>query len=210
MDQNVRGKEVQTNTEVSPDIRRSLIMARGMPEVEERAARPLYEKLEPFGTDLMHWSSIWAGFFLYFAVASILGAVVIAAGGIPVGAPASTVGAVTAVIMVLSLFISAFLAGWTSNLRSLGPVLVNGAVLASLIIAIPLLGSIGFAAFTAATTPGPIDFTPTTLSVIRANLAMFSFGSILLLAAGMLGYWAGLKAHLGNLGLLKSQQERVR
>lgn len=214
-----------------PDVRRGMVMARDVaplhPELVENLSFTRTNKVEPFGADLIHWGSIWGGFFTYLALTLILVAAAVSIGAISVtpttaGAPpasqvAGTVGVGMAVIMLLSTFVGALLAGWTSNIRSRWPAIVNGIVYASLVVVAPvlvtmLLGIMSASAAAGAVAqaqaaqgnvflPGGFGLNAATLDTIAANVGWFSIGSLLLLTVGALGYLAGMRAHLADLGL---------
>lgn len=221
-----------TNRDVATeaDVRRSMIMARDVgvahPEMVENLSVLRPEKVEPFGQDLVHWGSIWGGFFAYVACASILSALAISVGAIrvapttvppPAGQVVATVGITAGIIMLLSCFVGGLLGGWTSNLRSRWPCTVNGLFFASLVIAAPVLLALGVALLTASGTaaatanaaalrggvfmPGGFAVDARTLDMIASNVGWFSLGSILLLIVGALGYYAGMRAHLNDLGI---------
>lgn len=191
---------VEPNVVKEPTPR--IVMAREeLPEVRTRA-----EIRDDLGTDLIRWGSIWGGFFSFLAIATILGAIAIAAGGIP-ATVTPAVGVTVALILLVSTFASALLAGWTSNIRRAGPALVNGVVFAAVITSLPLL--LATAAAGVALAPGgPVDFTTPALNMIRANLLVFSLGTILMLAVGALGYFSGMKAHLRDLNRLHLRRAR--
>lgn len=221
------------NLDVAPelDVRRTMVMARDVapthPELVENLGITRIEKVEPFGADLVHWGSIWGGFFTYLALTLILAAAAVSVGAIavtptPAGAPpagqtAGAVGATMGVIMLLATFVGGLLGGWTSNLRSRWPAIVNGLVYASVVIVAPVLLTMLLGMLTASATagavaqvqaargsiylPGGLGLNAATMDAIASNVGWFSLGSILLLAVGALGYFVGMRAHLADLGL---------
>ncbi|HEY9898600.1 MAG TPA: hypothetical protein V6D00_05415 [Pantanalinema sp.] len=214
--------DAPTATDVDLDIRRNMLLARNVttahPEMVENMAVTRYEKVEPFGNDLVHWGSIWGGFFAYLACATILSALAIAARAINPAQPAATIGFTVGAIMLVSTFVGALLAGWTSNLRSRYPAAVNGIIYASLVMTLPLLFGLFTGAMAASATtgavagaqatqggvfvPGGLALDPRTLSMLAGQVGWFSVGSILLLAVGAAGYLAGVRSHMNDLGLI--------
>lgn len=196
MAQDIRNKDVRENradVETTPRI----TMVREPEAVRERMTERVHRPLDVLGNDLVHWGSIWGGVFMFLAFASILSALAIAIGGIPATFTAG-VGATVGTILILSTFLAAFFAGWTNNVRSVGPSIVNGLIFASLLASLPLLLT-SVAAGVALAPAGPINLTGPAIALIRANLVVFSVGTILMLAAGALGFWAGMRAHLADL-----------
>lgn len=218
------------------DLRRSMIMARDVgvahPEVAEARAPVDLNKVEPFGRDLVHWGSIWGAFFAYLACMAILTALALSIGAIritpatapPAGQVATTLGVATGIIMLLSTFVGGMLGGWTSNLRSRAPCLVNGIYFSSVVIAAPVILALVTAMLTASATtaaaanavatrgtallPGGLVLDTRTMDVIASNVGWFSLGSILLLAVGAVGYLVGMRAHMRDLGIDTGGRER--
>lgn len=209
-------------SDVDLDIRRNMLMARGIttahPEMIENMTVTRLEKVEPFGYDLVHWGSIWGGFFAYLACATILTALAIAARAINPAQPAGTIGFTVGVIMLVSTFAGAVLAGWTSNLRSRYPAAVNGIIYASLVVTLPLLFGLFTGAMAASATtgavagaqaaqggvyvPGGFGFDARTMNMVASQVGWFSLGSLLILAVGAAGYLVGVRSHLNDLGLI--------
>jgi hypothetical protein len=224
MERDYRRPEVETPaaTDADLDIRRNMLMARNVttahPEMVENMAVTRYEKVEPFGNDLVHWGSIWGGFFAYLACATILSALAIAAGAINPARPAGTIGFTIGLIMLVSTFVGAVLAGWTSNLRSRYPTAVNGIIYGALVMTLPMLfglftGALAASATTGAVAgaqatqggvfvPGGVGLDPQTLGMLARQVGWFSLGSILLLAVSAAGYLVGARAHMNALGLI--------
>lgn len=176
-----------------------------MEREEQPEFRARMEVRDDLGSDLIRWGSIWGGFFSFLAIATILGAIAIAAGGVP-AAVTPGVGVAVALILLVSTYAASVLAGWTSNIRRAGPSLVNGVVFAALITSLPLL--LATAAAGVALAPGgPVNFTTPALNMIRANLAVFSVGTLLMLAVGALGYFSGMKAHLRDLSRIHLRRD---
>ncbi|MBO9540233.1 hypothetical protein J7643_06545 [bacterium] len=209
-------------SDVDLDIRRNMLMARNVttahPEMVENMTVTRLEKVEPFGADLVHWGSIWGGFFAYLACATILSAFAIAARAINPAQSAATIGFTVGLIMLVSTFVGAVLAGWTSNLRSRYPGAVNGIIYASVVLTLPLLfglfaGTLAASATTGAVAgaqaaqggiymPGSVGLDPRTLSALGGNVGWFSVGSIVILALGAVGYLVGMRSHMNDLGLI--------
>lgn len=213
--------DAPTASDVDLDIRRNMLMARNVttahPEMVENMAVTRYEKVEPFGNDLVHWGSIWGGFFAYLACVTILSALAIAVRALNPAQPAATIGFTVGAIMLISTFVGAVLAGWTSNLRSRYPAAVNGIIYASVVLSMPLLfglltGALAASATTGAVAgaqatqgnvymPGGLGLDPRSLNMMAGQVGWFSLGSILLLAVGAFGYLAGVRSHMKDLGL---------
>jgi len=213
-----------------------MIMARDVapthPELIENLGITRLEKVEPFGADLIHWGSIWGGFFAYLTLTFILAAAAVSIRAITV-APATApnagqvggaVGVTMGVILIVSTFAGAVLAGWTSNLRSRWPSVVNGLVYASLVICAPVLMTMLLGIMTTSATAAAVAqvqaarggvFVPAfnvnaaTLGAVASNVGWFSLGSILLLIVGALGYFVGMRAHLMDLGLERRTVRRT-
>lgn len=151
---NVEAASVDVGTE--PDIRRGMIMGRGLDfaETEREAERSFMrnEQIAPRAGDEMRWGSIWGGYFAYFALTLVLGALAVAIGaaatptaptGVAPGAPspiaAGTAGVVTGIVLLLATFVGALITGWTANLRSVWGSVMNGFVLGALISTLPVL-----------------------------------------------------------------------
>lgn len=225
----------QGNVESATDLRRSMIMARDVttahPEMVENMGVTRADKVEPFGQDLVHWGSIWGGFFTYMALVSILSAFAIAVGAVNVNAAGTNagqavggIGIAVGIIMLVATFVGAVLAGWTSNIRSSWPATVNGLIYASLVITAPLLLTLFLGVLTTSATagavanaqalrggvfaPGTLGVSPATLAGIGANVGWFSLGSIVMLLLGAFGYLLGMRAHLADLGLVKMNNRR--
>ncbi len=225
MDREFNRPEVGT----AADVRRSMIMARDVapthPELIENLGITRLEKVEPFGSDLIHWGSIWGGFFMYLALTLILVAASISVGALavtptgatpPAGQVAGTVGVTMGIILLLATFAGAVLGGWTSNLRSRWPALVNGLVYAALVVCAPVLMTILLGILSASATAGAVAQAQATqgnvfmpgltmnsalVDAVAANVGWFSLGSILMLVVGAVGYFVGMRAHLADLGL---------
>jgi hypothetical protein len=147
---NVEAASMDVGTE--PDIRRSMIMGRGLDTSEfgREVDMPFVrnEQISPLAGDEMRWGSIWGGFFAYFALTLVLGALAVAIGastaapppaGTPPGIAAGTAGVVTGLILLLATFAGALITGWTANLRSAWGSILNGFVLGALISSLPVL-----------------------------------------------------------------------
>lgn len=219
------------------DVRRSMIMARDVapthPEMIENLGITRMEKVEPFGSDLIHWGSIWGGWFTYLALTLILTAAAVSVGALSVtptgvapdaGQVAGTVGVTMGIILLLSTFVGAVLGGWTSNLRSRWPAIVNGIVYASLVIAAPVIMTLLLGILSASATAGAVAQAQATqggvnvpgfnmnaamVDAIAANVGWFSLGSILMLVVGAVGYFLGMRLHLADLGLNRRVVERT-
>jgi len=231
MDRETNRPEVGVNVESGSEVRRGMAMARDLgvtqthPEAVENMAVTRREKVEPFGWDLVHWGSIWGGFFTYLALVTILGAWGISAGAIsasPANAPsagtAGQIGVGVAIVMLVATFGGAVLAGWTSNLRSRWPAVVNGLIYASLVLTAPILFTLMVGAMTASATAGAVaqvtaarggvytlnilGLDANTMGAIASNVGWFGLGAILLLAVGALGYYLGMRLHLRDLGFI--------
>lgn len=146
---NVEAKSVDVGTE--PDIRRSMIMGRGLEtsEVGRDVDLPFTrnEQISPMAGDEMRWGSIWGGFFAYFALTLVLGALAVAIGAATVaptpgaapGVSPGAAGLVTGIVLLLATFVGALITGWTANLRSAWGSILNGFVLGALISSLPVL-----------------------------------------------------------------------
>ncbi|HEY9856494.1 MAG TPA: hypothetical protein V6D05_12205 [Stenomitos sp.] len=216
------------DTAAGPDLRRSMIMGRDVapthPELIENLGITRVEKVEPFGADLVHWGSIWGGFFAYLALTLILVAAAVSVRAItvaPATAPnagqiAGAVGVTMGIILIVATFVGAVLGGWTSNLRSRWPSVVNGLIYSSLVICAPVLVTMLLGLMTTSATTAAVAqvqaarggvFVPAfnvnaaTLGAVASNVGWFSLGSILLLIVGALGYFLGMRAHLMDLGI---------
>ncbi len=176
---NVEAPRADVGTE--PDLRRSMIMGRGLDTTTDVREVDLpfirNEQISPMAGDEMRWGSIWGGFFAYFALTLVLGALAVAIGAAGAGpatpgaAPAApaiaptTAGVVTGLVLLVATFIGALITGWTANLRSGWGSILNGFVLGALISSLPVLLAIftlslgsavasGVAAGQAAVAPG--------------------------------------------------------
>lgn len=144
---NVEASRGDVGTE--PDIRRSMIMGRGLDttptarEVDLPFVRN--EQISPMAGDEMRWGSIWGGFLTYFVTALTLAALAVAIGALTVspvapGAPtAVTTGLVAGIVLVLSTLIGGMVTGWTCNLRTGWGSILNGLVYGALVVAFPVL-----------------------------------------------------------------------
>lgn len=222
---NVEAKSVDVGTE--PDIRRSMIMGRGLEtsEVGRDVDLPFTrnEQISPMAGDEMRWGSIWGGFFSYFVVTLFLGALAVAIGAASVtptatGVAPGTAGVVTGIILLVATFVGALITGWTANLRSAWGSILNGFALGALIASLPVLLAVftlslgsavasGVAAGQAAVAPGtPTLNLPTglgldaaTIRLLGGNVAWFSLGILLIEAVAIVGTWLGMRAHLDQV-----------
>lgn len=221
---NLEAPRADVTTE--PDLRRSMIMGRGLETTTLRDVDlPLTrnEQISPLAGDEMRWGSIWGGFFAYFALTLVFGALAVAIGATSVtpGAPGvapTTAGVVTGLILLLATFVGALITGWTANIRSTWGSMMNGFVLGALISSLPVLLAIfalslgsavasGVAAGQAAVAPGtPQLNVPTglgldaaTIRLLGANVGWFSLGVLLIHGVAVLGTWLGMRAHLNEV-----------
>jgi MFS family permease len=226
---NVEAPRADVGTE--PDLRRSMIMGRGLDTTANVRDVDLpfvrNEQISPMAGDEMRWGSIWGGFFAYFALTLVLGALAVAIGAAGAGpatpgaAPTiapTTAGVVTGLVLLLATFIGALITGWTANLRSGWGSILNGFVLGALISSLPVLLAIfavsigsavasGVAAGQAAVQPGTpqlnmptgLGMDAATLQLLGANVGWFSLGVLLIHAVAVLGTWLGMRAHLNEV-----------
>ena len=226
---NVEAPRADVGTE--PDLRRSMIMGRGLDttanvrDVELPFVRN--EQISPMTGDEMRWGSIWGGFFAYFALTLVLGALAVAIGatsaapgpaGAPTGVAPTTAGVVTGIVLLLATFVGALITGWTSNLRSVWGSILNGFVLGALISSVPVLLAIftlslgsavasGVAAGQAAVAPGGptlnvpsgLGLDAATIRLLAGNVGWFSLGILLIHGVAVLGSWLGMRAHLNEV-----------
>lgn len=229
----------RTNVEVNrgdvgnePDIRRSMIMGRGLDTTMSNREVDLpfvrNEQISPLAGDEMRWGSIWGGFLTYFVVALTLAALAVAIGALNVspaagadaGQVAATAGIVGGIVLLLSTFIGGLVTGWTCNLRTGWGSILNGLVYGCLVVAFPVLLALlttsitsgvtaGTLAATEATRPGQqitenalpagLNLDANTIQMLAGNVGWFSLGSLLILGAGILGTWLGMRAHLNQV-----------
>lgn len=226
---NVEAARADVGTE--PDLRRTMIMGRGLETTADIREVDLpfvrNEQIAPMAGDEMRWGSIWGGFFTYFALTMILGALAIAIGALAISptAPgpaeqvATTAGVVGGIVLLLATFVGGLVTGWTANLRTGWGTILNGLVYGSLVLGLPLLLAVvslslgsalgsGVAAGQAAAAPGGaqvqfpamgLTFDAATFQVVGQNVGWFSLGGILILAVGILGAWLGMRAHLNQV-----------
>ncbi len=222
---NVEAKSVDVGTE--PDIRRSMIMGRGLETMDVDLPFVRNEQISPLAGDEMRWGSIWGGFFAYFALTLVLGALAVAIGAATVtpapagpttGITPGTAGVVTGLILLLATFVGALITGWTANLRSNWGSILNGFVLGALISTLPVLLAVftlslgsavasGVAAGQAAIQPGTpglnlptgLGLDAATIQLLGGNVAWFSLGVLLIHAVAVLGTWLGMRAHVNEV-----------
>lgn len=213
----------------SAEVRRGMIMARdvGTTHPEMLESRQLIQSPELMGHQLIEWGSIWGASFVYLSLAAVLGGFAVSAGVLanvgPVNQTETGIGiAVTAVIAFISAICAGIVGGWTSNLRSYWPTLVNGLVLGAFITTAPMLflmavssfaaGTAGAAAANQATNNLPM-FGTGTLSTIGANLGWFSLSVLLTWGLCAYGYVLGVNRHLADLNIpnaMLGRRRRVR
>jgi len=220
--------------EGTAEIRRGMVMARDVgvttahPEAVENLGITRVEKVEPFGYDLVHWGSIWGGFFANLAATVILGTLAVGIGLAsvsPAAPPAAgqiavTIGIVGAIVSFISCFVGALLAGWTSNLRSRMPALVNGLIFGSFVATVPLLVVMAAGILTSSATAGAVanaqalrggvfspalGLNPGVMGPLAANAWGFFVYTIIQVAIGAAGYMLGMRSHLSDLGLVPEQ-----
>lgn len=201
----------------STEIRRGMVMARdvGTTHPEMLESRQLVQSPELMGRQLIEWGSIWGASFVYFALAAVLGGFAVSAGILanagPITQGEAGVGlAVTAVIACLSAIVAGIVGGWTSNLRSFWPTLVNGLVLGAFLTTAPMLflmavSSVAAGAAGAAIADQPALNLPMfgagTLSTVGANLGWFSLVALVIWGLCAWGYVIGVQRHLNDLNL---------
>lgn len=221
------------NLDVAPDVRRSMIMARDVaplhPELVENMSVTRTEKVEPFGSDLVHWGSIWGAFFMCLSSVLVLGSLAAWIGAVsvtpatapPAGTVATTAGITAAVILLIATYVGGLLGGWTSNIRSRWPNIVNGLVYGSLVLVAPAIFSLVLSAMVTSITanaanadqllrgglytPSGLGIDPGMLISAGANVGWLFLGSILVLALGALGFYSGMRAHLADLGFNRNR-----
>lgn len=187
------------------------------------------EQIAPMAGDEMRWGSIWGGFLTYFVVALTLAALAVAIGALSAppaapGAPPPAIGGTAAfvagIVLLLSTFVGGLVTGWTANLRTGWGSILNGLVYGSVVVAFPVLLALftmsiasgvaagGAAAQEAATAgtqitrgalPTGLNLDAGTIQMLAGNVGWFSLGSLLILAAGIVGSWLGMRAHLNQV-----------